>query len=233
MLITHRTQYHPANFNNHPFASPVMSNPKPQASSPPQQLAKRVLELLRYDMIIAIGIAVLLFVAGLGVDRYYLQRPIVEVKPLPYAIDCANLSIPQLERVEAMVTQLNDRAGKVECVTELPFKYIQAPHSTVHHALSLGALVVQADSLISDGKGSSMIPTFFEGNTLIVEKYRSQQLKAGMIVSYHDDVGEKLVHRISSVYPDEIVVKGDANNVADASIRKEQVEGIVIGVLYT
>ena len=212
-----------------------MPKPKPRvpSSSLPTIVGKPIVDLLRYDMVIAVCVALLLFVAGLGVGKYYLQRPVVQAKPLAYSIECTNLSSPQLERIEAALDTINNRSGRIECVTELPFKYIQAPHSNVRYTMSAGNLQVQADSLINDGKGSSMIPVFFEGNTLIVQKYRGQQLKSGMIVSYHDGAGQKLVHRISSVYADEIIVKGDANNVADASIRREQVEGIVIGVLYT
>ena len=42
-----------------------------------------------------------------------------------------------------------------------------------------------------------------------------------------------MIHRISSAYKDEIIVKGDANNVDDGVIGVENVESVIIGVLYT
>lgn len=196
-------------------------------------MTTRVIELLRYDLIIAVCIAVLLFVAGMGVGKYVLQRPVAEAKPIYATLDCSNLSMPQLEHIETSLRVLQNRSGRIECVTELPFKYIQAPHNNIRYTMGVGNLNVQADNLITDGRGQSMIPTFFEGNTLIVTAYNGQQLKPGMIVSYHNAGGEKLVHRVSSVYGDEIIVKGDANNAFDESISKRQVDGVVLGVLYT
>jgi hypothetical protein len=196
-------------------------------------VAKRVVELLRYDMIIAVGIALLLFAAGLGVGKYMLQRPVVQAKAPVVELNCSGLDLPELQRMEATLDRMAAKATKVECVTEMPFKYIQAPHNGIKFSQDKGKVIVQADSLISDGRGGSMVPAFFEGNTLIVAKYQGQELKPGMIISYHDGAGQKLVHRVSSVYADGIVVKGDANNADDGTIALEQVEGVVIGVLYT
>jgi len=202
-------------------------NKRRRSSSP--VVAKSILQVLRYDMIIAVGVALLLFAAGIGIGKYSHQQPIV-VKQM--SLNCSNLTMPEIGRIEKMVSKLANKTTKVECVTEMPFKYIQPAHNTIRYSQNMGSLIVQADSLISDGKGSSMIPVFFEGNTLIAVKYNGQTLKPGMIISYRDG-GESPIHRISSVYEDGIVVKGDANNVEDGTISKGQVESIIIGVLYT
>ena len=207
---------------------------KKRAKKPAQSVNKKVLELLRYDMLIAFGICILVFIAGLGIGKYYLQPPMIQARELPtsYNLNCNDLDLPELDRIEKVLNELNSKKTTVECVTEMPFKYIQPAHNKIKYSLSTGNLMVQADSVISDGRGGSMIPVIFEGNTLIIDKYYGQKLEAGMIIVYKDG-NQNAIHRISSAYGDEIVVKGDANNVDDGIISKEQVSGIVIGVLYT
>ena len=71
----------------------------------------------------------------------------------------------------------------------------------------------------------SMEPEFSKGDLLIVKKV--DRLDVDDIVVFEDD-GSLVVHRIIEIKAEQIVTKGDANNVADDPIDKECVRGEVI-----
>ncbi len=72
----------------------------------------------------------------------------------------------------------------------------------------------------------SMEPTFKKGDMLFINK--SDDLNEGDVVVYK--TGNILVvHRIVSIDGDEIITKGDANNIADSPITKADVKGKVTG----
>ena len=64
-------------------------------------------------------------------------------------------------------------------------------------------------------------------NDVILVKLKYNDFKKGDIITYINEKGEIITHRIVLVNVDTITVKGDANNTIDNPIKKEQVIGKV------
>jgi hypothetical protein len=90
------------------------------------------------------------------------------------------------------------------------------------------------DIYMGSASGTSMEPTFSTGNTWIMQKYDNEtELVEGQIISYTDNEGSKVAHRITaSYYPEFVIVSGD-NNMATEKVYINQINYIMIGVLYT
>ena len=71
----------------------------------------------------------------------------------------------------------------------------------------------------------SMEPTFSTGDLIVVEECEEIALKD--IVVYQQG-SSLVVHRVIAMDGEEIITRGDANNVADAPIRRDVVKGRVI-----
>ena len=71
----------------------------------------------------------------------------------------------------------------------------------------------------------SMVP-YLNINDLVVIK-KSKNYKKNDVITYQSEYGEYITHRIIDIN-DEIITKGDANNVVDAGIKKESIIGKVI-----
>lgn len=67
-------------------------------------------------------------------------------------------------------------------------------------------------------KSGSMEPAIKTGDLLLVTKPETANLKAGDIISYFNDGGELITHRIVKVENEAFSTKGDANNVNDSSM---------------
>ncbi len=98
--------------------------------------------------------------------------------------------------------------------------------------------------------GSSMEPTFFDGNTALSKKITSDyKLKIGELLRYRltptpgcqfdadinmeSRLGEYSIHRINAIYgEDEIMMVADNAQTMDV-IKRCQITHIVVGVLYT
>ena len=84
--------------------------------------------------------------------------------------------------------------------------------------------------------GSSMQPTFFEGNTVLLKKYNeSIKLKSGDMVRYLqncDGKGYATIHRINAVYDEYLVMIGD-NVLHYEYVEFCQITDVVIGIIYT
>lgn len=106
--------------------------------------------------------------------------------------------------------------------------------------------------------GSSMQPTFFEGNTVLLKNYTTTtKLRTGDIIRYfrydkihpnctsiHDAIANNslggayinnsmaVIHRINSIYNDDIVVQGDNLNEIE-TINSCQITDIVVGIIFT
>ena len=72
----------------------------------------------------------------------------------------------------------------------------------------------------------SMEPTFSKGALLFVRK--DADLEVGDIVVYQAG-SELIVHRIVALDGEQVITRGDANNVADAPFSRTQIKGKVIG----
>lgn len=85
-------------------------------------------------------------------------------------------------------------------------------------------------STVSSG---SMAPNINAGDCVIWD-YRpvsQDEIKVGDICIYKNQTTDKhVIHRITAIYGDDIIFKGDANDVADPMpVHIEQVEGLYIG----
>ena len=136
---------------------------------------------------------------------------------------------------------------------------IQAPHTYNKSIKNIdGYKCIDVDN-IGTLLGSSMQPTLFEGNTILLKKYNSSViLHSGDIIRYFrfndmysncTDINNTennitnlqttqiyldnaIVHRINTIYNDEIIVEGDNLNEIE-SIDRCQILGVAIGVIYT
>lgn len=83
---------------------------------------------------------------------------------------------------------------------------------------------------------SGSMSTYLEvGDVIICEKYDGGELLAGKdngdIVTYMGEVGGKpelITHRVISVSGDTVITKGDANDVADAPITKDEIVAVMV-----
>ena len=74
----------------------------------------------------------------------------------------------------------------------------------------------------------SMEPEISVGDLLIVAERQSYEL--GDVVVYQDG-SMAVTHRIVAISGDEVVTKGDANNIEDAPIAVEQIKGEVVAAI--
>ncbi|MCK4590027.1 MAG: signal peptidase I [Nanoarchaeota archaeon] len=85
---------------------------------------------------------------------------------------------------------------------------------------------------------NSMDPLIDENTHGLEIKPKENQLKVGDIISYKSDIlGGTIIHRIIEINQDEkgtfYTTQGDNNNIQDPEkIRFEQIEGVLIGILY-
>lgn len=82
---------------------------------------------------------------------------------------------------------------------------------------------------------SGSMSTYLEvGDVIICEKYDGGELLAGKdgdIVTYMGEVGGKpelITHRVISVSGDTVITKGDANDVADSPISKDEIVAVMV-----
>jgi hypothetical protein len=82
--------------------------------------------------------------------------------------------------------------------------------------------------------GASMEPTFWDGNTAIMIPYNKNKynLTPGEIIRYYED-NNAVIHRITAIYPDGIMVDGDNMLVSTPPIQKNQITHIIIGIIFT
>lgn len=83
----------------------------------------------------------------------------------------------------------------------------------------------------------SMYPMLYEGAEIIVEKVSENDIQKGDIVSYKDNEGKLILHRVVEVNSDSsgkfYIVKGDNNPVIDHyKVRYENIVGIVVAITY-
>lgn len=93
-----------------------------------------------------------------------------------------------------------------------------------------------ADGLSTLNGGDSMYPVMKKDYTYITREYTGQDLEKGDIIKFKAPEGidrfDTWVHRIRELNGDEIVTKGD-NNQHSETIDREDVESVVVGVIYT
>lgn len=80
----------------------------------------------------------------------------------------------------------------------------------------------------------SMEPYLEPGDVIISKKYDGGELVSGEngdVVTYRGSIGnraELITHRVIEVDGDEIITQGDANNIADSPITKNEIEAVMV-----
>ncbi len=81
----------------------------------------------------------------------------------------------------------------------------------------------------------SMSPALVEGDVIISKKYDGGELSFGEdgdVITYYGEIGssknELITHRVISVDGDKVITQGDANNVADSPITKNDIEAVMV-----
>ncbi len=78
---------------------------------------------------------------------------------------------------------------------------------------------------------NSMNPAIEKGNRIIIKKQKDYVI--GDIITYINEDGNLITHRIIEKYGNEFITKGDNNNTKDnGQIKIEQIIGKVIFVLF-
>lgn len=111
---------------------------------------------------------------------------------------------------------------------------IQASHNDVSFELLNNKLIIKDIDNWVTLSGISMQPTVFTNNILIVRDYdfkTNKQLKEGQIIGFIDNQRKLTVHRIKGVYDDYYITQGD-NNPESEKVRSENIQFVVVGVLY-
>lgn len=72
----------------------------------------------------------------------------------------------------------------------------------------------------------SMQPNIKEGDCILIKKVTDYEI--GDIVTYLDEDGYYITHRVINCDNDEFITKGDFNNIADEAIDISQIKGKVI-----
>ena len=134
---------------------------------------------------------------------------------------------------------------------------IQASHTYQKEIYTYNNMIcIKADE-IGDLWGSSMQPTFYEGNTAITINYTNQTLHTGDLIRFFRYTKEypncealknaqgnnslggawinttmAVIHRINAIYDEDIVTQGDNLNEQE-TIQRCQITDIVIGVIFT
>ena len=72
-----------------------------------------------------------------------------------------------------------------------------------------------------------MIPEFKKGDIIIIKKEKEYNI--GDIITFEDEEGNSITHRIIEKYEDEFYMKGDNNNTKDEKkVTYSQISGKVI-----
>ena len=80
----------------------------------------------------------------------------------------------------------------------------------------------------------SMSPYLEPGDVIISKKYNGGELVAGDngdVVTYRGEVGgnaDLITHRVIEVDGDKVITQGDANNIADSAITKNEIEAVMV-----
>jgi hypothetical protein len=162
-------------------------------------------------------------------------------------------SQPRETNLKVFVEQQNVSVS----TTTVPKNNIQASHIANLYTIQNGSRLCVVGDDSGDLWGSSMQPTFFEGNTVLLRNYSlNMTLHTGDLVRYFrlnssqncSDIskmnnntklgsswipfGLAVIHRINAIYDEGIVVQGD--NVEQFEVIQPcQITDVVIGILYT
>lgn len=112
-------------------------------------------------------------------------------------------------------------------------------NSPVHTVLSNRVLFQEVKKLVAEGrtvtvkvKGRSMTPFLHDGtDSVVLSRCLPDELVRGDIVLASDAAGRVVLHRILKVEGNRLVLMGDGNCRGTETVKKEDVAGIVTGVV--
>jgi hypothetical protein len=187
--------------------------------------------------VIFLGVVLVLLSFMVVFDHvYYMYHPKLD-------ITCENnwsVTLPYTESKSALINN-----------------YIQGSHAYTEQISNRDTLTcIKADSL-GGLTGSSMNPTFFEGNIVVMKNYNDNvTLHSGDMVRFFRytadypncsmlkdalannsmggawiNVSMAVIHRINSIYEDKVVVQGD-NLVEQEAIERCQITGVVVSIIF-
>ncbi len=98
---------------------------------------------------------------------------------------------------------------------------------------TLWSLIVFTPYRIGICRGESMAPIIRENDLIIMKLFnpkKSEIIKQGMIIAYEEEgergERERIVHRVISISKEQIITKGDNNDISDPPISISQVREI-------
>jgi|TARA_B100000315_G_C14400972_1_gene506453 hypothetical protein len=103
---------------------------------------------------------------------------------------------------------------------------------------SLVIMDIERSELVSLEDTNSMDPLIDEdSNILQIMPESPEDINVGDIVSYQDDFGKVILHRVVEISEDSegkfFVLKGDNNDsVDDSKVRFEQIKGVLVAIVY-
>ena len=136
-----------------------------------------------------------------------------------------------LFRIKNQIKSINENLSEIE-KNQNYINFIQGSHHNIEYQLTPEGFFISGANDFCIIKGASMQPALFEGNILIQEKYKNQNLTIGTIVRYIDNEGTPVIHRIRGVYNSTVNVQGD-NLEEGEIINIDKITHVVIGVLFT
>ena len=77
----------------------------------------------------------------------------------------------------------------------------------------------------------SMEPEIHVGDLVIVRQCAASECAPGDVITFQDENGSTVTHRLQEIQGKKLVTRGDANNTADLPVEPEQVKGKVVKVV--
>ncbi len=98
--------------------------------------------------------------------------------------------------------------------------------------LNLEKLLAEGKIIQVKPQGYSMYPLFVPGrDEAVIEPFKNQKLRRGDVVLYRRQGGILVLHRIWKCTQESCYMVGDNQKTVEGPLRKEQIRGILIGVI--
>ena len=107
--------------------------------------------------------------------------------------------------------------------------YVAVLLSIVYFTPKILAAVLGTPYPIAAITSSSMWPALKQGDLVLIKNVKQNQLKIGDIIVYKNEQGFT-IHRIVRLNKENLITKGDANNVEDKPVDYKEVIGRVVNI---
>ncbi len=106
-------------------------------------------------------------------------------------------------------------------------------HYNIVSSTNSNTLTINGVDFYGRVQGTSMQPSLFENNLLLLKNYDGSILTRGQIILYLNSFNDLIGHRVILDDGNFITVQGDNKEKPDPKITRDKIKYIVIGVLYT